>query len=334
MSEEEEEEEEEAEEERAERDDDDDGDEDGGGRRRKRQRGTKEAARGGGGGGGGGSGGGGGGSERVIVFASSLDGTHRLTRLLHLFGIDACEFSSAVPPRERAAALESLTTGRARVLVASDAMARGMDIEGVSAVINYDPPDNIKGYVHRVGRTARAGRSGTSYTLLKTPEVHHFKVSMAKAGKSWRPLELPDQAARLRALAPEYTTVLDNLSVALQREKEGRLPTSAPRHALLNLLETRAPQGWGNADGAGDDAGRAAAPPPPPREAAAAAAGARGEKEAPREGRGTGGGTAEGAQGAGAVPGGRAASRLLRAEAEARQAEARREGLARALMSE
>lgn len=143
-------------------------------------------------------------SGRVIVFCSSLESTHRLTRLLHMLGIGATEFSSSVPPKQRTLALERLKSGQTRVLIASDAMARGMDVEGVSVVINYDPPANIKGYVHRVGRTARAGKAGTSYTLLKDSEVHHFKASMAKAAKAYRPLELPAQRPALARLSAEY----------------------------------------------------------------------------------------------------------------------------------
>ena len=173
------------------------------------------------------------GADKVIVFTSSLESTHRLTRLLQLLlRIDVGEFSSAVPPRERTALLKAFKSRQLRVLVASDAMARGMDVEGVDAVINYDPPANIKGYVHRVGRTARAGRAGTSYTLLRTSEVHHFKRSMAKASKAWRPLELPEQQAALGALSGEYDQALDELQAALQAERSGELASTSSRVAL------------------------------------------------------------------------------------------------------
>lgn len=57
------------------------------------------------------------------------------------------------------------------MLIASDAMTRGMDVEGVRNVVNYDMPVYAKTYVHRVGRTARAGRAGCSYTILRREEV-------------------------------------------------------------------------------------------------------------------------------------------------------------------
>ena len=111
-----------------------------------------------------------------------------------------------------------------------------MDVDGVDVVVNYDPPANIKGYVHRVGRTARAGRSGTSYTLLRTAEVHHFKRSMAKASKPWRPLELPDQQAALDSVSPEYARALDDLQLALEAERSGALEHTAPRVALEEAI--------------------------------------------------------------------------------------------------
>ena len=172
----------------------------------------------------------------AIVFTSSLEATHRLTRLLQLLGIECTEFSSAVPARERAKALEGLRSGKVRVLITSDAMARGMDVEDVSVVINYEPPANIKGYVHRVGRTARAGRTGTSYTLLRDAEVHHFKLTMAKAGKAWRPLELHSQAQAIDALDSAYRDALSNLQWVLAEEKAGRLQSAAPIEVLEEAL--------------------------------------------------------------------------------------------------
>ena len=72
----------------------------------------------------------------------------------------AVEFSSLNATFERSAALSAFTTGEAKLLVASDAMTRGMDLPSVAAVVNYDTPVYPKTYVHRAGRTARAGRAG------------------------------------------------------------------------------------------------------------------------------------------------------------------------------
>ena len=70
------------------------------------------------------------------------------------------EFSSTLNQTQRKGILRDFKSGKINLLICSDAMARGMDIENVEFVISYDPPANVKTYVHRVGRTARAGQSG------------------------------------------------------------------------------------------------------------------------------------------------------------------------------
>lgn len=67
--------------------------------------------------------------------------------------------------------------GEIQVLVSSDAMTRGMDVEGVRSVINYDMPMYIKTYIHRAGRTARAGLAGRCFTLLRKDQVFHIIAS-------------------------------------------------------------------------------------------------------------------------------------------------------------
>lgn len=139
--------------------------------------------------------------QRALVFASSLTATHRVARILHLHGnplaveglrteavaatgvsqADAAargeqgwsagEFSRALPQNQRNAMLAKLRSGAVDVLVCSDSAARGLDLPQVDVVINYDAPSHLKTYLHRVGRTARAGKAGTSYTLLRSDQV-------------------------------------------------------------------------------------------------------------------------------------------------------------------
>lgn len=77
------------------------------------------------------------------------------------------EYSSRLSASQRAANLRAFSAGQAQVLVCSDAMTRGMDVPEVANVINYDAPVYVKTYVHRAGRTARAGRNGQVVTLLR-----------------------------------------------------------------------------------------------------------------------------------------------------------------------
>ncbi|KAL9183540.1 hypothetical protein ACHAXT_004396 [Thalassiosira profunda] len=122
-----------------------------------------------------------------IVFTSSVDSTHRLARLLQLlweaggFGPSSAiaEFSSSINAKQRAAILRRCRSSDAKkrvsVLVCSDGMSRGMDLPSVAAVINYDVPAFAKTYIHRCGRTARAGREGKAISVLKGGQISKFR---------------------------------------------------------------------------------------------------------------------------------------------------------------
>lgn len=124
----------------------------------------------------------------TIVFTSAVESTRRLALLLRALREvvgDAVEYSAALAPEERRAALSAFRDRRASILVCSDAMTRGMDVEGVEVVINYDAPVYVKTYVHRAGRTARAGKSGKVVTLLRNEDVRHFKSMLRKAENTY-----------------------------------------------------------------------------------------------------------------------------------------------------
>jgi ATP-dependent RNA helicase DDX51/DBP6 len=123
-------------------------------------------------------------AERVLCFTASVEGAPRLARVLQLLGRRALEFSSNLDHATRADVLARFADGRCQLLVASDAMARGLDIEHVRHVINYDAPTRIRTYMHRAGRTARAGREGTCTTLLTRDQTAHFKAMLAQAGRT------------------------------------------------------------------------------------------------------------------------------------------------------
>ena len=104
--------------------------------------------------------------ELTLVFVRTKRGADRLVHKLKTRGVRAEALHGDMTQGARQRALSRFETGRARVLVATDVAARGLDLERISHVVNYDPPNDDKGYVHRVGRTARAGRSGTGITLV------------------------------------------------------------------------------------------------------------------------------------------------------------------------
>lgn len=109
--------------------------------------------------------------HKVLCFAKSVENSHRLYLVLERIGeLTVAEYSSVVSTSDRNHSLKQFASGKITILVCSDIMARGMDILDVDCVILYDVPIHLKTYVHRVGRTARAGKEGTAITLMERGE--------------------------------------------------------------------------------------------------------------------------------------------------------------------
>jgi ATP-dependent RNA helicase RhlE len=101
-----------------------------------------------------------------LVFVRTKRGADRLAHKLLRAGVEAVAMHGDLSQRARERALERFENGKVKTLVATDVAARGLDLENVTHVINFDPPEEDKGYVHRTGRTGRAGRSGTAVTFV------------------------------------------------------------------------------------------------------------------------------------------------------------------------
>lgn len=158
--------------------------------------------------------------EKSIVFTSSVDSTHRLCALLKFFGdlnIKINEYSGVQRQAVRSKTLKAFRTGEVQVLVSSDAMTRGMDVEGVRNVINYDTPPYIKTFIHRAGRTARAGLGGRCFTLLHNDEDRRFKKILRKADNNScsRHSVTPDSLEPLRSV---YASALTKLKESVESE--------------------------------------------------------------------------------------------------------------------
>jgi superfamily II DNA/RNA helicase len=108
------------------------------------------------------------GAERglALVFVRTKRGADRLARRLEQRGVRALAMHGDLNQSQRQRALERFESGKVTTLIATDVAARGLDLENVTHVINFDPPEDGKSYTHRVGRTGRAGRSGTGVTLV------------------------------------------------------------------------------------------------------------------------------------------------------------------------
>jgi ATP-dependent RNA helicase RhlE len=118
----------------------------------------------------------------VLVFVRTKSGAERLARKLAGFGLKAAALHADRTQSQRTQAVEGFRSGRFRVLVATDVAARGLDIDGITHVVNYEVPSNRETYVHRVGRTGRADATGTALTLVAPEEVRALQALQRSFG--------------------------------------------------------------------------------------------------------------------------------------------------------
>ncbi|KAF2769421.1 DEAD-domain-containing protein, partial [Teratosphaeria nubilosa] len=122
-------------------------------------------------------------TDRGIIFFRQKKEAHRVRIMFALCGLKAAELHGDLSQEQRINAVESFRSGRAAFLLATDVASRGLDIKGIEVVINYEAPQTHEIYLHRVGRTARAGRKGISCTLAAEPDRKVVKLAV-KAAKS------------------------------------------------------------------------------------------------------------------------------------------------------
>ena len=121
--------------------------------------------------------------QQVLIFTSTVHQANVVTQKLNQNNIDADAIHGKRTQRERTAALKDFKNGRLRVLVATDLLSRGIDIQFLPFVINYELPRSPKDFVHRVGRTGRAENPGEALTFVTEEDEHHFKVIQKKMKK-------------------------------------------------------------------------------------------------------------------------------------------------------
>ena len=122
------------------------------------------------------------GLQRVLVFTRTKHRADRVARLLERAGVSGAAIHGNRSQSQRQQALDGFKKGRHRVLVATDIVARGIDVDGISHVINFDLPNVPEDYVHRIGRTARAGKSGTAISLFAPEEQEQLRDIEKKIG--------------------------------------------------------------------------------------------------------------------------------------------------------
>ncbi|MEO3934187.1 DEAD/DEAH box helicase [Micrococcaceae bacterium Sec7.4] len=185
--------------------------------------------------------------EGVIAFVRTKMATEDLADKLRSRGFQAAAINGDIPQQQRERTVEALRDGKIDILVATDVAARGLDVERVSHVVNYDIPHDTESYVHRIGRTGRAGRSGDAI-LFMTPREKYLLRSIEKATR--QPVEqmhLPTAESvntlRLGKFAEKITETLASEDVAAFRdlissyEEEHNVPASEIAAALAVMAQ-------------------------------------------------------------------------------------------------
>jgi ATP-dependent RNA helicase RhlE len=138
----------------------------------------------------------------AIVFRRTKHGATKLHRQLEKSGYKAALLHGGKSQAQRTKTLDGFTKGRTRILVATNVASRGLDIPNVSHVVNYDLPEDTETYVHRIGRTARAGKEGVAVTLVGEAEVRDFEKIQRDLPVEVRESRLPRFPTRLVPLGP------------------------------------------------------------------------------------------------------------------------------------
>lgn len=131
--------------------------------------------------------------DSCIIFTSTKKGTDELQRLLKHEGIKAASIHGDRSQDERNRALNAFKNGKVPVIVATDVLARGIDIKGVSIIINYDVPNNSDDYVHRIGRTGRYDKSGIAITFVTRRDSKTFRTIMNIKGNTIKQIDVPQE---------------------------------------------------------------------------------------------------------------------------------------------
>ena len=166
---------------------------------------------------------------QVLVFARTRKGVNALVEALERAGIAADSIHGDKPQPSRLRALERFKAGEVRILVATDVAARGLDIQGLPQVVNFDLPIVAEDYVHRIGRTGRAGASGEAVSLVAADEVDQLAAIETLIGQVLPRHELPDfiPEHRVPATAPAGQVI--------KKPKKPKKPKDVPGKGRIHL---------------------------------------------------------------------------------------------------
>ena len=200
-----------------------------------------------------------GGDKRSLVFTRTKHGAERLARQLTTAGIPAAELHGNLRQGARSRNLAAFGSGAVRVMVATDIAARGIHVDGIDLVIHADPPAEHKAYLHRSGRTARAGADGVVVTMQTAAQAREVRDLMRKAGVTPQVAEADPDSAVVREIAgppAQRVTLLNRVTDLVQPEDRLSEQPAARRPGAGRPGRGKPRQRPARADDRGDRPGR------------------------------------------------------------------------------
>ena len=170
--------------------------------------------------------------ERAIVFASSKMKVKELTKALRMVKLNVGEMHSDLDQSQRDEIMHNFRNGHIDMLIATDIVARGIDIDDIRFVINYDVPHDCEDYVHRIGRTARANNDGCAITLVGEADQKLFGQIEKFLGKEVFKMPVPPELGKAPAYEPDKKT-------AENRQKKRRQRPNGNRHGERQGMKNR-----------------------------------------------------------------------------------------------
>lgn len=171
---------------------------------------------------------------RTIVFCNTKFRAEKLAQAMKSKGIECCLLHGDLEQRERNAAMKGYREGKYSMLVSTDVSARGIDVDDVDAVINFDPPADEDYYVHRIGRTARAFRKGAAYTLVEAYQLSYVQAYIRRTGVGITPIELDYDFAASYTLPKDGSNKRDAEARARDREHSVRYFINIGKRDMLD----------------------------------------------------------------------------------------------------
>ena len=189
--------------------------------------------------------------DGVLVFVKMRCTTEPLAEHLSRSGLKAAALNGDIPQKQRERIVESLRSGKIDIIVATDVAARGLDVQRISHVINYDLPHDSESYVHRIGRTGRAGRSGEAILFVHPRERRLLKRLEQATRQTIEPMDLPsNRDINKRRIARFHERITEALgskeletyqSIAEQYQRENDIPMESLAAALAILANSDTP---------------------------------------------------------------------------------------------